>query len=112
MMTARLAGFLTGSSPEQNLAFQKGPDGGHVLLPPAEVAERFNRLMLEEIQAEQYFTMVFAVVDRVASRLDLVQAGHPHPMLLRRSGQVLRLGAAGFRSAFCRTRPMKTAVCS
>ena len=25
MMTARLAGFLTGSSPEQNLAFQKGP---------------------------------------------------------------------------------------
>jgi sigma-B regulation protein RsbU (phosphoserine phosphatase) len=95
MMTARLAGFLTGSSPEQNLAFQKGPDGGHVLLPPAEVAERFNRLMLEEIQAEQYFTMVFAVVDRVASRLDLVQAGHPHPMLLRRSGQILRLGDGG-----------------
>jgi sigma-B regulation protein RsbU (phosphoserine phosphatase) len=95
MMTARLAGFLTGSSPEQNLAFQKGPDGGHVLLPPSEVAERFNRLMLEEIQAEQYFTMVFAVVDRVAGRLDLVQAGHPHPMLLRRSGQILRLGAGG-----------------
>jgi sigma-B regulation protein RsbU (phosphoserine phosphatase) len=95
MMTARLAGFLTGSSPEQNLAFQKGPDGGHVLLPPSEVAERFNRLMLEEIQAEQYFTMVFAVVDRVAGTVDLVQAGHPHPMLLRRSGQIVRLGAGG-----------------
>lgn len=95
MMTARLAGFLTGSSPEQNLAFQKGPKGGHLLLPPSDVAERFNRLMLEEIQAEQYFTMVFAVVDRVAGRLDLVQAGHPHPMLLRPSGQVLRLGSGG-----------------
>jgi sigma-B regulation protein RsbU (phosphoserine phosphatase) len=95
MMTARLAGFLTGSSPEQNLAFQKGPNGSHVLLPPSEVAERFNRLMLEEIQAEQYFTMVFAVVDRIACRLDLVQAGHPHPMLLRRSGQIFRLGAGG-----------------
>lgn len=95
MMTARLAGFLTGSSPEQNLAFQKGPDGGHVLLPPSVVAERFNRLMLEEIQAEQYFTMVFAVVDRVVGRLDLVQAGHPHPMLLRPSGQVIRLGCGG-----------------
>lgn len=95
MMTARLAGFLTGSSPEQNLAFQKGPDGGHVLLSPPAVAERFNRLMLEEIQAEQYFTMVFAVVDRVVGRLDLVQAGHPHPMLLRSSGQVLRLGSGG-----------------
>lgn len=95
MMTARLAGFLTGSSPEQNLAFKKGPNGSHLLLPPSEVAERFNRLMLEEIQAEQYFTMVFAVVDRVAGRLDLVQAGHPHPMLLRPSGQVLRLGIGG-----------------
>ena len=51
--------------------------------------------MLEEIQAEQYFTMVFAVVDRVAARLSLVQAGHPYPMLLRASGHVVRLGNGG-----------------
>lgn len=95
MMTARLAGFLTGSSPEQNLAFQTGPEGEHVLLPPAAVVDRFNRLMLEEIQAEQYFTMVFAVIDRRTGRLDLVQAGHPHPMLIRRDGQVQRLGHGG-----------------
>ena len=95
MMTARLAGFLTGSSPEQNLAYQLGPDGAHVLLPPDEVAGRFNRLMLEEIQAEQYFTMVFAVIDRTLGRISLVQAGHPHPMLVRPTGQVLRLGDGG-----------------
>jgi sigma-B regulation protein RsbU (phosphoserine phosphatase) len=95
MMTARLAGFLTGASPDQNLAFQKGPDGSQALLPPHEVAERFNRLMLEEIQAEQYFTMVFAVADRVAGSLSLAQAGHPHPVLLRPSGQVVRLGQGG-----------------
>ena len=95
MMTARLAGFLTGSSPEQNLAFQKGPSGGHVLLPPEAVAERFNRLMLDEIQAEQYFTMAFAVVDRVVGQVSLVQAGHPHPLILRRDGSVERLGAGG-----------------
>jgi sigma-B regulation protein RsbU (phosphoserine phosphatase) len=95
MMTARLAGFLTGSSPEQNLAFQTGPDGEHVLLPPQAVVDRFNRLMLDEIQAEQYFTMVFAVIDRRSGRLDLVQAGHPHPMLIRRDGQVQRLGRGG-----------------
>lgn len=92
MMTARLAGFLTGSSPEQNLAFQTGPEGDHVLLPPAVIVERFNRLMLEEIQAEQYFTMAFAVIDRRTGRLDLVQAGHPHPMLIRADGRVQRLG--------------------
>lgn len=95
MMTARLAGFLTGSSPEQNLAFMKGPRGAHVLLPPEAVAERFNRLMLDEIQAEQYFTMAFAVVDRLAGQVSLVQAGHPHPLLLRRNGVVERLGSGG-----------------
>jgi sigma-B regulation protein RsbU (phosphoserine phosphatase) len=95
MMTARLAGFLTGSSPEQNLAFQTGPDGEHVLLSPAAVVERFNRLMLEEIQVDQYFTMVFSVIDRRTGRLDLVQAGHPHPMLIRKNGAVQRLGHGG-----------------
>ncbi len=95
MMTARLAGFLTGSSPDQNLAFHLGPDGAHVLLAPEEIAERFNRLMLEEIQAEQYFTMVFAVIDRALGRISLVQAGHPHPTLIRPTGEVLRLGDGG-----------------
>jgi phosphoserine phosphatase RsbU/P len=95
MMTARLAGFLTGGSPDQNLAFAKTDHGGHILLPPDQVAERFNRLMLEEIQAEQYFTMAFATLDRQTCRLSLVQAGHPHPMLIRRSGEVVSLGKGG-----------------
>lgn len=95
MMTARLAGFLTGSSPEQNLAFGRAADGSHTLLPPDQVAERFNRLMLEEIQAEQYFTMALAVLDRETRQLRLVQAGHPHPVLIRRNGDQLNLGNGG-----------------
>lgn len=95
MMTARLAGFLTGSSPEQNLAFGKGPDGTHHLLPPETVVERFNRLMLDEIQAEQYFTIAFAVIDRARGLLSLVQAGHPHPVLLRADGTMEKLGQGG-----------------
>ncbi|OYX27169.1 MAG: fused response regulator/phosphatase [Rhodobacterales bacterium 32-66-7] len=95
MMTARLAGFLTGSSADQNLAYGRDLVGRQILLPPEVVAEKFNRLMLEEIQAEQYFTMVFAVVDRQLGRLSLVQAGHPHPMLIRQSGEVERLGLGG-----------------
>jgi phosphoserine phosphatase RsbU/P len=95
MMTARLAGFLTGSSPEQNLAFAKAPDGSHDLLPPEQVVERFNRLMLDEIQAEQYFTIALAMVDISLGRLELVQAGHPHPMLIRADGRVEQLGQGG-----------------
>lgn len=95
MMTARLAGFLTGSSPDQNLAYDKSPGGGHALLPPDAVAERFNRLMLEEIQAEQYFTMVFAIIDRALGTVSLSQAGHPHPYFLHRDGAVQTLGRGG-----------------
>jgi phosphoserine phosphatase RsbU/P len=108
MMTARLAGFLTGSSPDQNLAYHKGPDGGHSLLPPHAVADRFNRLMLEEIQAEQYFTMVFAMVDRADGTLSIVQAGHPHPLLLRPSGQVIRLGNGGLPVGLVPDAPYET----
>jgi phosphoserine phosphatase RsbU/P len=95
MMTARLAGFLTGSSPDQNLAFGKGPDGGHHLLPPEAVVERFNHLMLDEIQAEQYFTIAFAVIDRARGILSLVQAGHPHPVLVRADGTMTQIGQGG-----------------
>jgi phosphoserine phosphatase RsbU/P len=95
MMTARLAGFLTGSSPDQNLAFGKGPDGTHHLLPPEKVIERFNRLMLDEIQAEQYFTIAYAVIDRTFGTLSLVQAGHPHPMVIRADGRMESIGHGG-----------------
>lgn len=95
MMTARLAGFLTGSSPDQNLAFGKGADGTHLLLPPETVVERFNRLMLDEIQAEQYFTIAYAVIDRARGLLSLVQAGHPHPVLVRADGTMEKLGQGG-----------------
>lgn len=95
MMTARLAGLLTGSSPELNLAFGKGGDGEQDALPPEIVAERFNRLMLDEIQAEQYFTMAYGEVNLATGKARLVQAGHPHPMIIRRSGQVIPIGLGG-----------------
>ncbi len=95
MMTARLAGFLTGSSPDQNLAFGKGPNGLYDLLPPDQVVARFNQVMLDEIQAEQYFTVAFAVIDRTRGLLSLVQAGHPHPILIRADGRMEQLGQGG-----------------
>lgn len=95
MMTARLASFLNGASADQNLAFGRGLVGQRVVLPPDAVADRFNRLMLEEIQVDQYFTMAFALADRTLRRISLVQCGHPHPLLQRRSGEILRLGLGG-----------------
>jgi sigma-B regulation protein RsbU (phosphoserine phosphatase) len=95
MMTARLAGYLSGASPDQNIALRWGSDGSRDSWPPEEVASRFNRAMLEEIQVDQYFTLAYAEVDLLTGELALVQAGHPHPLILRANGRIDRLGNGG-----------------
>lgn len=95
MMTARLAGYLSAASPDQNIALQHRPQGGFDPLPPEEVAARFNRTMLEDLQVDQYFTMAYAQVDLVTGAVALVQAGHPYPMILRADGRIDRLGSGG-----------------
>ncbi len=95
MMTARLAGLLSGGSPDQNIALKTGADGGRDAHPPAVVAERLNRLMLEDLQVDQYFTIAYAEVNMATGTFALTQAGHPHPMVLRKGGKVEMLGEGG-----------------
>jgi sigma-B regulation protein RsbU (phosphoserine phosphatase) len=95
MMTARLAGVLSGTSPDQNIALSHGAGGQRAAWPPELVAERFNRMMLDEIQVDQYFTMAYAEVDLQTGAVCLVQAGHPHPVILQRDGLVRQLGEGG-----------------
>jgi sigma-B regulation protein RsbU (phosphoserine phosphatase) len=95
MMTARLAGLLSGASPDQNIALKTAPDGARDAWPPAEVAARLNRMMLEDLQVDQYFTLAYAEVDLTSGACVLVQAGHPHPMILRKEGGIEQLGNGG-----------------
>lgn len=95
MMTARLAGLLSGGSPEQNVALTMDSLGQRDAWPPEMVAFKLNRMMLEVMQVDQYFTMVFAEVDLVTGRVWLVQAGHPHPAIMRANGQIEYLGTGG-----------------
>lgn len=95
MMTARLAGYLSGNSPDQNMAFQQLPDGRREVRRPSDIARAFNRLMLEDIQVEQYFTMVYAEIDLRTGQVLLTQAGHPHPMVLRKNGALETVGEGG-----------------
>lgn len=94
MMTARLAGLLSGASPDQNIALRAGPGGARDAWPPAAVADRLNRVMLDDMQVDQYFTMAYAEVDLGTGRFSLTQAGHPHPLILRQA-RVERLGQGG-----------------
>ena len=95
MMTARLSGLLSGGSPEQNLALSVGKGGLREAWPPEVVASRLNRLMIEELMVEQYFTMAYAEIDVETGKVWLVQAGHPHPVIMRKSGKIDTVGAGG-----------------
>ncbi|MGL5012201.1 MAG: PP2C family protein-serine/threonine phosphatase, partial [Paracoccaceae bacterium] len=82
---------------------------------PDAVARRLNRLMIEDVQAEQYFTLAYAEVDVLTGDVALVQAGHPHPVILRADGQIDVIGAGGlpigliadaaFETVFARLMP-------
>lgn len=95
MMTARLAGLLSGGSPDQNMALNSGSKGTREAWPPEMVAARMNRLMIEDLQVDQYFTMAYAEIDLDTGKVWLVQAGHPHPLILRKNNKVEHLGNGG-----------------
>ena len=95
MMTARLAGLLSGGSPDQNIAMRMTADGARDAYPPEQVAFRLNRMMIEDVQVEQYFTMAYAEIDLDSGDVLLVQAGHPHPVLMRQDGRIEVLGDGG-----------------
>lgn len=94
MMTARLAGYFSAAAGERTIAWKHGPKG-YEIRAPAEVASAFNSLMLNEIRAEQYFTMVYVEVTLASGALRFVQAGHPHPFILRKDGTLEKIGKGG-----------------
>ncbi len=95
LMTARLAGYLSGNSPEQNIALVLTEFGIYDARPPAELAEALNSVVLKEMQTENYFTLAYADVDLISGKVSMVQAGHPHPAIIRADGEVEYLGAGG-----------------
>lgn len=95
LMTARLAAYLTASTPDQNLAITHGTDGTYTAKSPAEVAKMLNKLMLEEMETDLYFTMILGHFDQKSGMFVMTQCGHPHPALQRIDGSVEYFGEGG-----------------
>lgn len=96
LMTARLAGYLSATSPEQNIALYQDDTGAIRPRPPLEVIEELNDLILDEMETELYFTLLLAIVDLKTGDVVMSQAGHPHPAIQRKSGEVIVEGPGGF----------------
>nr|WP_281245130.1 SpoIIE family protein phosphatase [Litoreibacter janthinus] len=95
LMTARLAGYLSGLTPNQNMALQKQPDGSYAARDPAKTASELNELLLRELDTEHYFTIALSIVDLRTGYMRTVQAGHPHPVLQRQGYGPSYLGDGG-----------------
>ncbi len=95
LMTARLAGYLSGVAPEQNVALRRLPDGSFVPRPPGQTIAALNDLFLSELDTEHYFTLLLADVDLATGRVVMAQAGHPYPAVQRADGSVETVGCGG-----------------
>lgn len=96
LMTARLAGYLSAAAPDQNVALHRRVDGSYAFLPPEDVIETLNDLVLNEMETEHYFTLLLADVDLQSGHVRMAQAGHPHPAIQRKDGTIEQDGPGGF----------------
>ncbi|MCO0613013.1 SpoIIE family protein phosphatase [Lutimaribacter sp. EGI FJ00015] len=95
LMTARLASYLSGRFLDQNIALMRRLERFHVMRPPGEVARILNDRLLSDTGVEEYLTMAYANVDLRSGHVEMVQAGHPHPVVQRANGRVEFLGKGG-----------------
>lgn len=95
MIAARVAGILSAASPDQNIALARRADGGFRAVSPDKAAVRLNRMILSEMRSDRYFTLGLGFLDIPTGRLSMVQAGHPHPLILRADGGIEVVGAGG-----------------
>lgn len=94
MMTARVAGYLSADYPDENLALLKTANGFDFLSPQV-VAGRLNHRLVQQQGVTEYLTLAYVHVCAATGRARFVQAGHPPPVLMRRTGEVCFLGDGG-----------------
>ncbi len=88
LMTARIAGYLSDSAPDRNIALSHIGDGVYELVSPCVVLTKLNDLLCADVESDQYLTMALAHLNTATGKLRICQAGHPSPVIQRASGGV------------------------
>ena len=97
LMSVSVGRLLTPPS-DASTILVKGGEGPDRLepLPPAEVAAKLNRMFPFEVSTEQYFTLVYGVLDGLTGDFRYTLAGHPGPVLLPNGGPPKILPGRGY----------------
>ena len=95
MMTARLGGYLSPKYFDQNAGVDSRRGEPYGLRDPCDVAATLNDRLLADRGIEEYFTMAYGTADLRTGRVKMVQAGHPHPLLIRKNGDLEYVGPGG-----------------
>lgn len=95
LMTARLAGYLSATAPDQNVALRFDGDGAWGPRPTDETVKMLNDLILGEFETEHYFTLLLAIIDLETGEMEFTQAGHPNPIIQHVSGATEMIGDGG-----------------
>jgi sigma-B regulation protein RsbU (phosphoserine phosphatase) len=97
LMSVSVGRLLTPPS-DASTILVKGGEGPDRLepLPPAEVAAKLNRMFPFEVSTEQYFTLVYGVLDALTGDFRYTLAGHPGPVLLPNGGSAKLLPGRGY----------------
>ena len=77
------------------IGHQRGP-GRSAPTPPAEVADRLNRLFPYDMATEQFATLMYGILDSSTRDFRYVSAGHAGPLLLPAGGPPTILETPGF----------------
>ena len=96
LMTARLAGYLSGNALDQNITLEKSDDGTYSSRPLDKAIESLNEMVLGEMETEHYFTLMLADINLETGAVKISQAGHPHPVIQRKNGDIEQDGTGGF----------------
>jgi phosphoserine phosphatase RsbU/P len=95
MLSVTLSKMLNSRASQGSPLVKTAADGiGYEIRPPQEAMAELNRRFQD--QGDMYFTMVYGLLDNRTQRLQIVQAGHPEPILLRRGRPPVALGEGGF----------------
>ncbi|MEM9317661.1 MAG: fused response regulator/phosphatase [Pseudomonadota bacterium] len=95
MLSVRMAGMFTRTVADDGLAMRRNEDGSVVPRSAVEIVRELNDRILSDIDTDLYLTLALVIFDEASDTTELVQAGHPHPLLRRADGTVESVGSGG-----------------